>query len=264
MILVMIMINVSSVRHAYPENAGTFIERKQGHPQYTFLHFHNSVKLKVGDSPAIITAPHAVILFKPNTPQYFKSYEPLVHDWFHFTCCDGDLPVEAIKPDCIIYPHNFEFITKAVAELETEFFGEKKNYEPLMELKVKQLLIMLDRLVTEKEQISVTAETVERFRYLRGEVFSSLDADWTVANMAKRLNLSESRFYSLYKTIYGISPTADLINAKINSAKTMLTFTNQSVESIAASLGYKNVTHFIRQFKGATGLSPSVYKKIKE
>lgn len=261
-LLVMLMIKITSVRNAYPENAGVFIDRKNGHPQYTFLHFYNSVELKVGDAPIITTAPHAVILFKPDTPQYFKSHEPLIHDWFHFVCDEGDLPQNTIEADSIFYPNNFDYITKTVAQLETEFFGEKKNADILMDLKVKELFVMLDRM-SNNEQIFVSTETIERFRYLRGEVFSTLDGDWSVANMAKRLNLSQSRFYSLYKTIYGISPTADLINAKMNSAKTMLTFGHQSVESIALSLGYKNITHFIRQFKASTGMSPSAYRKLK-
>ena len=78
--------------------------------------------------------------------------------------------------------------------------------------------------------------------------------------MAERLNLSESRFYALYKSIFGISPTADIINARIYSAKNMLQFSNDKIEKIAAELGYKNTTHFIRQFKSSTGVTPSKYR----
>ena len=151
-------------------------------------------------------------------------------------------------------------ITKAVAEIESEFFGGKKNSEELIGLLTKEMFIKLDRNLGNEDESKVEKQTCEQFRYLRGEVFSSLDADWTVPLMAERLNLSESRFYALYKSIFGISPTADIINARIYSAKNMLQFSNDKIEKIAAELGYKNTTHFIRQFKSSTGVTPSKYR----
>jgi len=74
--------------------------------------------------------------------------------------------------------------------------------------------------------------------------------------------LSESRFFSLYKRIFGISPTLDLINAKITAAKNLLLSTDEKIEAISHALGYDNVTHFIRQFKSRVGKSPSAYRKM--
>ena len=84
---------------------------------------------------------------------------------------------------------------------------------------------------------------------------------WTVAEMAARMNLSQSRFFSVYRSFYGNSPTDDLIRARIDAAKNALAFTDQPVARIAENLGYNNLTHFIRQFKALTGVSPSVYRK---
>ena len=54
---------------------------------------------------------------------------------------------------------------------------------------------------------------------------------------------------------------ADLIIARINSAKNMLILHDERIEDIAMSLGYYNVTHFIRQFKSIVGCTPSNYRK---
>lgn len=254
------MIEISLARHAYPENAGFIIDRQYGHSEYTFLHFYNSVEiLKNGE--LIKTQPHAVILYRPRTPQYYISKEPLLHDWFHFSGDIDELGICEFMPDEIYYPANCDFISKTVAELESEFFGNRKNSEVLSDLKVRELFVKLDRFITEKENDFINTETIEKFRYLRGEIFSSLDGDWSVSNMAKRINLSESRFFTLYKRIFGTTPTADLINAKINSAKNMLLFHNERIEDIAACLGYENTTHFIRQFKKSVGTTPSGYRK---
>ena len=79
--------------------------------------------------------------------------------------------------------------------------------------------------------------------------------------MANMMNYSESHFCTVYKAIYGISPTADIINARVNSAKNLLEFSNKKVSEIASTLGYWNITHFIRQFKQKTGCTPRKYLK---
>lgn len=253
------MINVTSVRHAFPESAGFVINRENGWDSYTFLHFYNSVEI-VLNGERTVTKPHAVILYDSKTPQYFKSELPLVHDWFHFSCDVFDY--ENFKLNTVLYPDNYKLITKTVGEIESEFFGGKRNSSKLMELLSEELFIKLDRNIGNEDEGRVEKQTREQFRYLRGEVFSSLDADWTVPSMAARLNLSESRFYALYKSVFGISPNADIINARIHSAKNMLQLSNYKIEKIAAELGYKNTTHFIRQFKSATGTAPAKYRAL--
>lgn len=82
--------------------------------------------------------------------------------------------------------------------------------------------------------------------------------------MAARIPLSESRFYTVYKSFYGTSPMEDLIRARIDSAKNALLFTDRTISSIAESLGYNNLTHFIRQFRSFTGMSPSGYRRNRD
>ena len=53
----------------------------------------------------------------------------------------------------------------------------------------------------------------------------------------------------------------DIINAKIDLAKNLLLSSEQKISLIAKSLGYSDVTHFIRQFKAKTGVSPSKFRK---
>ena len=82
--------------------------------------------------------------------------------------------------------------------------------------------------------------------------------------MAGRVGLSKSRFYTIYKNIYGNSPIDDLIRARIDSAKNALQFSSTSISEIAENLGYNNLTHFMRQFKGMTGMIPDQYRKSEQ
>jgi AraC-like DNA-binding protein len=103
-------------------------------------------------------------------------------------------------------------------------------------------------------------DTVMKFRQLRGKMFNSLNEKWTISRMAKETNFGESHFQHLYKKLYGISPTADLINERMIKAKHLLTYETISIVKIAATLGYENSTHFTRQFKKEVGMSPAKYR----
>lgn len=254
------MFEITGVRHMYPEPAGFFIDRKKGHRHYTFLHFHNSVRLRIGEGE-IVTQPHAVILFAPGEPQYFQSEEALLHDWFHF---EGDLrtiPLQSLRLGEVFYPSEHGRITRLVAELEMEFFAGKESSALLSDCKVKELFIALDRDLNGKDAGAVGSRTREKFRYLRGEMLSSLSEHHSVDALAAKVGLSPSRFFTLYRKIYGTSPIEDLIVAKIRSAKNKLAYSRETVEGIAASLAYENTTHFIRQFKARTGVTPSAYRR---
>ena len=80
--------------------------------------------------------------------------------------------------------------------------------------------------------------------------------------MSELVNLSESRFYSLYKKVFGITPQHDLFMLRIQRAQNYLISTTYSVETIAALVGYKNQYHFIRQFKQYIGFPPGQYRKM--
>lgn len=257
------MFEITGVRHMYPEPAGFFIDRKKGHSRYTFLHFHNSVRIRMGGEE-IRTLPHAVILYAPQVPQYFYSEEPLLHDWFHFSGEWDSLPLTRFCAGEIFYPSCHEEITRMVAQLETEFFLGENDSFLLSDCKLKELFITLDRDLGEKGAYSVGNETLQKFRFLRGEMFATLHRQHSVTSLSERAGLSQSRFFALYRKIYGTSPVSDLIVARIRSAKNKLAYTEATVDAIAASLAYENTSHFIRQFKSRTGMTPCEYRKAME
>lgn len=254
---------LTNIRHAYPEKH-IFIDRKKGLSEYTLLHFFHSVKIMY-HGEMIETKPHAVIIYDKWTPQLFRNETPIVHDWMHF---DGDASelrsLSNLELDTIYYPSHSEFITQLTKEMETEFYGERQDRKRLIELKFEELMIKLGRAVSGEAESVFAPETNEKFSQLRERMFSSLGEKWPVERMAREVGLSKSRFFSIYKAIYGISPTADVIEARVNAAKNMLFYGKKSIQEIAASLGYDNTTHFIRQFKKETGYSPASYRKLNK
>ena len=51
---------------------------------------------------------------------------------------------------------------------------------------------------------------------------------------------------------------------RMKKARTLLRETDQTVETVAAEVGYENVEHFNRLFKKNYGLTPVQYRKQEE
>lgn len=253
------MFTVGSVRHAWPERAGFFINRPKGHEQYTFLHFFNSVELLV-NGEMLVTEPGACVLFAPGVPQWFFSKEPLCHDWMHFSC--DELPA-GMDPQTVYYPADTACVTAIVQEIECEFATAKTHRTRMMELKIEELLIKTGRAAAGETLPPVGLTTALRLRELRRQMLLHLSEPWTVEIMAKKVHLSPSRLYVVYRVTYGKSPMDDLISARIEAAKNLLVFTDDAIAGIAERLGYSNVSHFHRQFKNVVGITPCVYRKQK-
>jgi AraC-like DNA-binding protein len=65
----------------------------------------------------------------------------------------------------------------------------------------------------------------------------------------------------MYKKVFGIPVSADVINARVSLAKLLLVNTKCTQREIAERCGYATVFYFMRQFKEATGMTPGDYRK---
>lgn len=250
-----------AIRHSFPEPNGLLIDRTRGLPDYTFLHFYQSVELYYRGE-IIKTKPGAVILYDLHTPQYFSIRTPLVHDWMHFSgSIDGLLAANGLQFDTVYYPKSTDFITQIMHELENEFYSSNKSRDKLLDIKFTELMIKLGRAVSGYSEIDLDRAVKERFYKLRERVFSSLNENWCIERMASMVGFGPSRFFTVYKALFGISPVNDLIHARIEKAKNLLLDGGKGICEISDALGYENTTHFIRQFKSKTGLSPTAYRR---
>lgn len=257
------MIHITQIRHAWPENGGFNTVRPVGHENYTFMHFFDPIDINLGDG-FIRTQPHACIIYDIGTPQYYKSDVRFVHDWMHLSGDFAPLIAECgLELDTVFYPQSYFFVTEITKEMEKEYFSERPLKERLLQGKAEELFIKLSRACFDNESENISVDTAAAFGQLRERMLADLKGEWTVERMANEVNLSKSRFFTVYKSIYGNSPTDDLIRAKIDYAKTALAFGSDSINSIAERLGYANTTHFIRQFKAFTSLSPTEYRKSR-
>ncbi len=253
---------IVKIAFSWPEPAGFKVERPDGIPQYHFLHFWNPCEL-VLDGQKISAEPHACIIYKPHTPQYYSFKGKSMQDWFRI---EGDLDAimekYGLSYNTVYYPQNYEFISSLTRKIEYELTVCDDFYDGMCESYLTQFFIMLSRGIHPKEEnSSLNSETRTQLLRLRQQLHREHYKNWTIGEMANFVNLSPSYLHAAYKRFFGVSPLNDLILFRIDRARSMLSDTQKSVNEIATVLGYNNPSHFIRQFAKKVGVSPYKYRQ---
>ena len=250
---------VVSARHRWPEAAGFTIHRPAGIETYTLLHFFGPMRL--GAAGETLTRPGACILYAPRTPQRFTSERALLHDWMHLEAEAGELIARLGVPvDAVFYPEDCAFITSGICEIELEINSSRPHRQEMADAAARMLLIRLSRACQGRGE-TVNAELSARLFRFRASLIARMGEQWTVERMAQELHMSPSRFFSAYKAQFDVSPVNDLIQARVDAAKSALIGTDVSVAGLAERLGYASASHFSRQFRQRTGVSPRTYAR---
>jgi transcriptional regulator GlxA family with amidase domain len=83
----------------------------------------------------------------------------------------------------------------------------------------------------------------------------------SVADLAHSVNMSRWRFSHLFKTEMSQSPSHYVRTLRMQKAQRMLSETFLSVKEIRARLGNVDHSHFSREFKKFSGLTPTEFRK---
>ncbi len=82
--------------------------------------------------------------------------------------------------------------------------------------------------------------------------------------LSKKLHKDYQQLSRLFSGVEGKSIERYYILQKIERAKELIVYGEQTLSEIAYDLGYSSQQHFSRQFKKETGLSPSHFSEIKQ
>ena len=80
-----------------------------------------------------------------------------------------------------------------------------------------------------------------------------------ISSLPQMCRVTPEYFRKIFKNIYGTSPVKYINNLKITHAKELLESKMFSVTEAALKSGYTDTSHFSREFKKATGITPSEY-----
>lgn len=84
--------------------------------------------------------------------------------------------------------------------------------------------------------------------------------DITLKDMAAAACCSEFHFSRVFKKVTGYCPHEYLIKLRINEAKNLLKHTTRAIDDIAAEIGFRSTSNFIRTFKELEEITPLKYR----
>lgn len=257
------MLQLTSCGSRFTHKEGIHIERPQGAGNYAFVFFRSRAEVKV-DGRAEQAEPNSCILFSPKSAHAYRDLEkPFVNDWIH---CEEqglkewlehlDFPVNRLmmSADPVVVP-------RCVLELQQAEREEGPYRNEIIDLELRGLFAKLANGLLREAVPARTNRYAESLAQLRSELYGSPDARVPVESLAERLNLSKSYFQHLYKESFGCSVVTDMIRGRVEYAKYLLGSTRLSVGEISRVCGYENETHFMRQFKQMTSVTPGTYRK---
>ncbi len=266
MIIRVIKMEFYAIKSDWQEKQGFELNRSDIGDNCIFVHFRTPVTVYFGEE-AVRVSPGGCILFESFLPQHFASPEcVLLHDWFHADTksCRALAKQYGIECNKVYYPADGNAVTGIIADIELEYLRCEMFYKEVSDNLAKKLFVLLAR--ADKSSVSDLSAMryKEQFLGIRAAVHANYTADCRVEDMARLANMSMSRFFTIYKQIFGISPQKDLNNSRLQRAKIMLSNSSYSVEKISELVGFNNQYHFIRRFKKSTGMSPGQYRKMQK
>ncbi|MHA7963214.1 helix-turn-helix transcriptional regulator [Paenibacillus sp. CAU 1782] len=255
------MLKLFSCGYHTVHHEGILRNRPNGSGNYTFVFFKSRAEVTVRDK-TIIAEKHTFILFQPHTPHEYRELEsPFVNDWLH---CNGtdfheflqniDFPLDAL-----IEASDPQLISRCMMELQNSSRLRGKLRESIINCDLQSFFMKLSDL-RERTAPHQLQRYYIQFTELRNDLYLSPHIQFSVAELAGRLNLSKSYFQHIYKELFGCSVLTDIIHARLEHAKYLLDHSELPIAQIAQSCGYENDTHFMRQFKKFVGVSPRKFR----
>ncbi len=122
-------------------------------------------------------------------------------------------------------------------------------------------LVLLYALGTLARQLVKTPSLPRAVRRACRFMGSDPAENYTIAQMAEKSGVSESRLFSLFQQHLHISPHQYLLERKVDMAKELLISRNDiPIKQIAEMCGFSSLELFYRRFKSQLGVTPAKFR----
>jgi AraC family transcriptional regulator len=150
-----------------------------------------------------------------------------------------------------------------VAEMRTPTAGGKLLAETLAVSLAARLMQRHVGLAATRHFSPHSTQGLDRRRLTRVKeyVAENLEADLTIAELAKVASLSRFHFARAFKAAVGQSPHQYVSTHRLERAKELLTRGEQPVLDIAIAVNFSSQANFTRAFRQCTGMTPGQYRR---
>lgn len=175
-------------------------------------------------------------------------------------------PAIALEPDAIYLQDGNVFTSAGItAGIDLALSFVEADLGPAAALAVaRELVVYLKRAGGQmqfSEPLQFQARATDRFADLAAWMVANLKKDLSVEVLAARAHLGARHFSRRFAQVFGMTPAAYVEQLRLDEARKRLGAPGQTVDSVAASVGYASADSFRRAFERRFGLAPSQYRK---
>lgn len=159
----------------------------------------------------------------------------------------------------LFHPQNVTGFTEILQQL----YRIHSTKSSLMELYANRYLTELitlcftENILEKQEESSIPEKLKQVHAYLDEHYAEKINLE----DLSSRFYISKFHLSREYKKIYGTTIGNDLTSRRISHTKSMLRFTDASIESIALDCGFQDAGYFIKVFKKYENMTPLEYRK---
>lgn len=147
-----------------------------------------------------------------------------------------------------------------LSELRSEAKSNLIDHDRLEYLLLGEIFIRIDRLIKAFEgnpnRISSAEKTISSVYFY----ISNNYRNPSLKELAEQLHMNQSYLCRIIKTMTGKTFTDLVADARLDAAKTLLLYSNLSIESIAAMVGYASPTFLYKLFQRKHNITPSSFR----
>ena len=186
------------------------------------------------------------------------------YDEFVFSGVDAKklVSLSSIDLNYLLSPLQSQFAESLFSKIQSEISYKNSYWKEVCASYLLELLTKTVRMV-DHDLVETMPDHAQKLRVLRAEIHENFSAPWTINQMSEKIGLSTSRFASLYKQEFKISPTEDLIQTRIDQSKKMLSASKVSIKKVSAACGFESVHYFHRAFKKRVFITPKHFQNSK-
>ena len=134
-----------------------------------------------------------------------------------------------------------------------------------LESKVLELMAYkLDQLESERppNPSGLRSEDIDKAHYAGELMTRDLEDPPSIAELSRRVGICQSRLYSCFKEVHGMTPFDYLRQKRLERACRLLDQGEMNVTEIAYAVGYTSLSHFSKAFRQYTGCLPRQYRHM--
>ena len=231
-------------------------------PHFVFFVFHNPATVELNESFFDATA-SSVLIRKPGVSMNIKALGNYSLSFslirFHGSDASKIFSLSNAEANILLKPLQVHFTDSIFTKIQNELSHKAVNWEGVVSAYILELFSKTFRL-SNHDFVESLPDHAQNLRDLRTEIHENYFKPWKIDEMAEKMNLSTSRFASLYKSTFKISPTEDLIQTRIDQAKKMLSSSKVSVKKVSEACGFESVHYFHRAFKKRANSTPKHFQ----